>query len=69
MLTSGQASANLVPDANLAALALEDGCELYSSDSDLSCFPRLKWKNPLAIRIGFPHVCEAMRGNYTELGF
>jgi len=48
MLTAGQASANLVPDAHLAALALEHGCELYSSDSDFSRFPRLKWRNPLA---------------------
>ena len=47
MLTAGQASANLVPDAHLAALALEHGCELYSSDSDFSRFPRLKWRNPL----------------------
>jgi toxin-antitoxin system PIN domain toxin len=48
MLTAGQASANLVPDAHLAALAIEHGCALYSSDSDFSRFPRLKWRNPLA---------------------
>ena len=50
MLTAGQASGNLVPDAHLAALALEHGCTLYSSDSDFSRFPRLKWRNPLARR-------------------
>ncbi len=48
MLTAGQTSANLVPNAHPAALALEHGCELYSSDSDFSRFPRLKWRNPLA---------------------
>jgi toxin-antitoxin system PIN domain toxin len=48
MLTAGQASGNLVPDAHLAALALEHGCTLYSSDADFSRFPRLKWKNPLS---------------------
>ncbi len=48
MLTSGQASGDLVPDAQLAALALEHGCTLYSSDSDFSRFPRLNWRNPLA---------------------
>ena len=48
MLTAGQASGNLVPDAHLAALALEHGCVLHSSDSDFSRFPRLKWRNPLA---------------------
>jgi uncharacterized protein len=47
MLTAGQASGNLVPDAHLAALALEHGCTLYSSDSDFTLFPRLKCKNPL----------------------
>jgi len=47
VLTAGQATANLVPDAHLAALALEHGCTLYSSDSDFSRFPRLKWRNPL----------------------
>lgn len=48
MLTTGQATGNLVTDAHLAALAVEHGCELFSSDSDFARFPRLKWKNPLA---------------------
>lgn len=43
----GQATANLVPDAHLATLAVEHGCLLYSTDSDFSRFPKLKWKNPL----------------------
>lgn len=47
LLNEGQATANLVTDAHLAALALEYGCELMSTDSDFSRFPRLKWKNPL----------------------
>ena len=47
MLTVGQASANLVPDAHLAALAIEHGCDFYSTDSDFSRFPKLKWHNPL----------------------
>lgn len=50
MLLEGQANANLVPDAHLAALAIEHGCTLYSTDSDFSRFPRLKWKNPLRIK-------------------
>lgn len=48
LLVEGQAVANLVTDARLAALAIEHGCELVSSDSDFSRFPRLKWRNPLA---------------------
>ena len=47
MLTEGQAAANLVTDAHLAALAVEHGCVLYSTDRDFARFPRLKWKNPL----------------------
>jgi predicted nucleic acid-binding protein len=49
-LTDGQAIANLVTDAHLAALAIEHGCELISTDSDFARFPKLKWKNPLASR-------------------
>jgi toxin-antitoxin system PIN domain toxin len=48
MLTDGQAVANLVTDAHLAALAIEHGCELASTDADFARFPKLKWRNPLA---------------------
>lgn len=47
VLIDGQAVANLVSDAHLAALAIEHGCELASTDSDFARFPKLKWKNPL----------------------
>ena len=47
LLLEGQAYANLVPDAHVAALAIEHGCTLFSTDSDYSRFPKLKWKNPL----------------------
>jgi len=50
MLTSGKATANLVPDAHLAALALEHGCQLQSTDVDFSRFSKLAWKNPLEER-------------------
>jgi toxin-antitoxin system PIN domain toxin len=48
MLTDGQAVANLTTDAHLAALAIEHGCELASTDSDFARFPKLKWSNPLS---------------------
>jgi len=38
---------NLASDAHLAALAIEHGAEIYSSDTDFSRFPGLQWKNPL----------------------
>jgi toxin-antitoxin system PIN domain toxin len=47
LLRDGQAVANLVTDAHLAALAVEHGCELISTDSDFSRFPGVRWRNPL----------------------
>lgn len=48
MLRDGQAVANLVADAHLAALAVEHGCELVSADADFARFPGLRRRNPLA---------------------
>jgi predicted nucleic acid-binding protein len=39
--------ANLVPDARLAALAIEHGLVLYSTDGDFARFLGLRWLNPL----------------------
>lgn len=47
LLRDGQAAANLVSDAHLAALAMEHGCVLASTDSDFARFAKLKWSNPL----------------------
>ena len=47
VLKDGQAVANLVTDAHIAALALEHGCTLASTDADFARFPKLKWINPL----------------------
>ena len=41
-------TSRLVPDADLAALAIEHGLTLCSSDGDFARFPGLKWDNPLA---------------------
>jgi toxin-antitoxin system PIN domain toxin len=48
MLNDGQAVANLVIDAHIAALALEHGCTVASTDADFYRFPKLKWVNPLS---------------------
>ncbi len=48
MLCEAGAEANLVTDAHLAALAVEHGLTLCSTDHDFSRFPDLRWKNPLA---------------------
>lgn len=42
------AAGNLVPDAYLAALAIEHGCEWITSDLDFARFPGLRWRHPLA---------------------
>jgi hypothetical protein len=39
---------NLIPDAHLAALAIEHGLTLCSTDGDFARYPGLKWLNPLA---------------------
>jgi toxin-antitoxin system PIN domain toxin len=38
---------NLIPDAHLAALAIENGFLLCSSDRDFARFPNLRWQDPL----------------------
>lgn len=40
--------ANLIPDVHLAALAIEHGLLLCSTDGDFARFPELRWQNPLA---------------------
>jgi toxin-antitoxin system PIN domain toxin len=40
--------ANLVPDAHLAALAIEHGLTLCSTDGDFGRFSALRWRDPLA---------------------
>jgi hypothetical protein len=35
-----------VPDAYLAALAIESGCEWINTDRDFSRFPDLRWRVP-----------------------
>jgi toxin-antitoxin system PIN domain toxin len=44
------ARGNLIPDAWLAALAIESGCEFITTDRDFSRFPGLRWRHPLAER-------------------
>lgn len=46
-VTAG-ARGNLVPDAYLAALAIESGSEWISTDRDYARFPGLRWRHPLA---------------------
>lgn len=47
MIFDGQAFGPLVSDAQIAALTIEHGAVLYSSDRDFARFPGLRWVNPL----------------------
>jgi uncharacterized protein len=44
---SASTKGNLIPDAYLAALAIESGSEWITTDRDYSRFPGLKWRYPL----------------------
>ena len=48
LLTRTGAQANLIPDAHLAALAIEHGLLLCSADGDFGRFPGVRWQNPVA---------------------
>ncbi|MDP9121849.1 MAG: type II toxin-antitoxin system VapC family toxin [Acidobacteriota bacterium] len=43
----GGAKGNLVPDAFLAALAIESGSEWVTADRGFARFPGLRWRHPL----------------------
>ena len=47
LLQEAGTGGNLTTDAHLAALALENGCTLCSTDTDFARFRRLKWIHPL----------------------
>jgi uncharacterized protein len=44
---SADARGNLVPDAYLAALAVEQGATWYSADRTFARFKELRWRHPL----------------------
>ena len=48
MMAEGKASGPLISDAELAAVTVEYGGVLYTTDRDFARFPGLRWKNPLS---------------------
>jgi toxin-antitoxin system PIN domain toxin len=48
LLSDPRMTSRLVPDAHLAALAIEHGLTLCSADGDFAKFAGLTWQNPLA---------------------
>ena len=47
MIVDGQVRGPLITDAQLAALTIEYGGVLHTTDRDFSRFPGLRWKNPI----------------------
>jgi toxin-antitoxin system PIN domain toxin len=47
MIVDGQAPGPLITDAQLAALTMEFGGVLHTTDRDFARFPGLRWTNPL----------------------
>lgn len=43
------ATGKLVADAQHAAVAIEHGCTMVSTDSDFDRFPGLRWRHPLRV--------------------
>lgn len=50
MLIDSQSTANHVPDAHLAALAVEHGLVLCTADTGFARFPGLRYENPLTAK-------------------
>ena len=50
LLRAAGTAANLTTDAHLAALAIQNGCELCTTDNDFARFPGLRWRNLLLER-------------------
>jgi toxin-antitoxin system PIN domain toxin len=48
LLDDVRITTRMVPDAHLAALAIEHGLTLCSTDGDFARFRGLRWENPLA---------------------
>jgi uncharacterized protein len=52
LLIAGQARGPLATDAQLAALTMEHGGVLHTTDRDFARFPELKWTNPIEAGTG-----------------
>ena len=48
LVVSAGCRGNLVADAYLAAIAIENGCEWITTDHDFARFQGLRWRHPLA---------------------
>jgi toxin-antitoxin system PIN domain toxin len=47
LMRTYQLTGNAIPDAHLAAIAVEHGLEVCSADTDFARFREVRWRNPL----------------------
>jgi toxin-antitoxin system PIN domain toxin len=47
LLANYHPTGKLVPDAHLAAIAVQHGLDVYSADTDFARFREIRWINPL----------------------
>lgn len=62
LLRETNAKGNLVPDAYLAALAIESGSEWVTTDGDYARFPNLRWRHPFHATGGARQSTESEKG-------
>lgn len=48
LCVAAHATGKLVADAHHAAVAIEHGCELVTTDADFARFPGLRWRHPFS---------------------
>lgn len=68
LITAYEVSGNLIPDAQLAALEIEHGIPIGSTDTDFARFRELRWIDPLGMRTASRHAA-AKRPSGTAVAF
>ena len=58
-----EAKGNLAADAFLAALAIESGCELITSDRGFGGFPGHRWRHPLGAAPSYSRIAVPSRAS------
>ena len=62
LLDGANASAEVVPDAHLAALAAEHGLAVANTDGDFARFREVRWVDPRPAERGTTGARDACRG-------
>lgn len=65
LMSNVGSAGNLTTDAHLAALAIERGLVVQTTDADFARFSGLKWRNPLAAPAARTHQ-PAVQGRRSE---